>query len=209
MSTLCGIIDLGLGNPRSIQTALKKLSINSCLITDPDLIHNASHIILPGVGKFDAMASVLHSGNWIPSLEQAVVVAQKPCMGICLGMQIMCLGSEEGRLPGLGWFDANVLRFQSISPNQKIPHMGWNSLHIQSSSCHVFNTLKNEYSLPRYYFTHSYYVEPSSTSMIASYTDYYGQFASAIFLDNIIGVQFHPEKSHVFGLSLLNHFIHA
>lgn len=192
---MIGIVDYGVGNVFSVMNALDHLGLESRLVSTAEDFAAADRLILPGVGAFDnAMASLLESGLIDPLCR--AVADGVPTMGICLGMQLLCSGSEEGSLPGLGIFDTPVIRFQS--PDLIVPHMGWNEVAVADSA------FLSESNSGFYYFVHSYYVPllPESTGVVN-----YGQpFSAVIEKDNVIGVQFHPEKSGACGLALLRRF---
>lgn len=194
------IVDYGIGNLGSIANMLKRIGISPAIASSPEGIRDAKSLILPGVGSFDAAMSQLNNSGLRAMLDDAALIRKIPIMGICLGMQLMTLSSEEGKLPGLGWINANTRKFKSNSNNQmKIPHMGWNTLCKFENSSNI-NWI-NESS--RYYFTHSYYVECNNPDDIGAQTRYEGfHFTSIICNKNFIGVQFHPEKSHRFGIEL-------
>lgn len=194
------IVDYGMGNLGSIANMIKKAGHSSCITSDPSKIKDASKLILPGVGSFDNGMRNLEALELIPVLNQKALEEKTPVLGICLGMQLMTQSSEEGVLPGLGWVDAKTKKFQSNT--LKIPHMGWNTIRHHKSSA-LFDELESE---KRYYFVHSYYVECRDSQDILATTRYTHDFTSAFEKGNIIGVQFHPEKSHTFGLKLLKNF---
>ena len=199
------IIDYGVGNLGSIQNMLKKLGAQSEIATDVNVIERATKLILPGVGAFDAGMTQLNQSGLRPALDAAVLQKRVPVIGICLGMQLMTEGSEEGELPGLGWVSAKTTRFVP-SPNEimKIPHMGW-SLVTKAKSSPVLDLLEDE---SRFYFVHSYHVGCSNHEDVLL-TAQYGsvRFDAAFEYENILGFQFHPEKSHRFGMKLLKAFL--
>ncbi len=199
------IIDYGLGNLGSIQNMLKKLGVNSEIASDVSSIERATKIILPGVGAFDAGMTQLNQSGLRPALDIAVLQRRVPVVGICLGMQLMTEGSEEGALPGLGWVPAKTIRFVP-TPNEtmKIPHMGW-SLIAKAKQSPVLELLDDE---SRFYFVHSYYVECSNCEDVLL-TAQYGsvRFDAAFEYENILGFQFHPEKIHRCGMTLLKAFL--
>jgi glutamine amidotransferase len=182
---------------------LKKIRIESLITSDAAEIENAQKIILPGVGSFDQGMGNLNSLGLVDILNRKVLHERIPVLGICLGMQLMTSGSEEGSIKGLGWIDAKTLRFAFKDTAEfKIPHMGWNFI-----SCHKESRLfRDMYDGARFYFVHSYYVSNNQQSDILTTTTYETEFTSAFEKDNIAGVQFHPEKSHKFGMLLLKNF---
>lgn len=198
------IIDYGAGNIGSIINMLKKIGVPSKLSRRAEDIFNATHLILPGVGAFDHGMSCLEKSKLISPLNQAVFEKNTPILGICLGMQMLFEQSEEGELPGLGWISGSVIRFskkQMVGAN-KIPHMGWNSV-IPKNASPLFNGLEDE---ARFYFVHSYHVQCNNEKDIIGQTHYGYPFTSSVNKDNIYGAQFHPEKSHKFGMQLLKNF---
>jgi glutamine amidotransferase len=180
------IVNYGLGNLNSIRNIIKKIGGQSKIIDDVNEVKDAKKLILPGIGAFDHGMKFLNEKGWIGALNEAVLERKVPVLGICLGMQLMCKGSEEGVLPGLGWFDADVKRFR-IPPDSsfKIPHMGWNAVHVKKDNPLVEKKEEEQ----RFYFVHDY------------------EFTAAISHENMYATQFHPEKSHRFGMDLLKHFI--
>tara|TARA_Y100000768_G_C23984785_1_gene688099 strand:- start:137 stop:748 length:612 start_codon:yes stop_codon:yes gene_type:complete len=196
------IIDYGAGNIGSIRNMLKKIGYISIITSKIEEIESASHIILPGVGSFDFGMKQLKRLDLINILTKKVIDEKTPFLGICLGMQLLAKSSEEGELSGLGWFDADVIKFNFNKNDLKVPHMGWNTVTIKSTN-KLMSSSKNK----RFYFVHSYYFKASNVNEIMLETTYGIKFTSAIFKDNIFGVQFHPEKSHKFGMKLLSNFI--
>jgi glutamine amidotransferase len=195
------IVDLDVGNCGSIAHVLKKLRTPSIVTSDPDVIKNAQKIILPGVGAFDTVAAAVDRLDLRETLVQIAQAGEQPLLGICVGMQILAEGSEEGKLPGLGIIPGYCRRFSD--PTLRVPHMGWNQLSARSGSP-LFTYLNAE---SRFYFVHSYYVETDDESHIAATTAYGLNFASAVQINNVYGVQFHPEKSHRHGLALFKAFL--
>lgn len=195
------IIDYGMGNLGSIQNILKKIGVNSIITSDVDEINNANKIILPGVGAFDRAMQNLKDLKLIDILNEKALNEKIPVLGICLGMQLLAKDSTEGVLPGLGWIDANVKKFD-IDKALKVPHMGWNYTIQQKESSLFFDM----YTTPRFYHVHSYYFACNDDEDILTITNYGGEFTSSVNKGNIYGVQFHPEKSHKFGMKLLENF---
>jgi glutamine amidotransferase len=195
------IVDYNMGNLGSIRNMLKKLGVDSRITSEPALVANAEKLVLPGVGAFDAGMENLERCGLIPVLNKRVLEDRVPILGICLGMQLMTRKSEEGKRPGLGWIDAHVVRFNG-GPALKVPHMGWN-LVAPTRTCPLTDPLPAQ---PRFYFVHSYFVRcgvPDDVLLTSSYGE---NFHSGFWRGNIYGVQFHPEKSHKFGMALLANF---
>jgi glutamine amidotransferase len=199
------IVDYGTSNLGSMQNMLKKLGAASKIAATPEDLQDAQKIIVHGVGSFDAgMRKLLQSGM-VPVLNEKVLVERVPTLGVCLGMQLMTGGSEEGELPGLGWIGARTLRFdQRTDPGLKVPHMGWNEVSAVKH-CALIAEIPQE---PRFYFAHSFYVccdTPEDVLLKVSYGS--GTFAAAFQRDNLMGAQFHPEKSHRYGMWFLRNFV--
>lgn len=199
------IIDYGAGNLGSISNMLRKLGKPNIITSDLNEIEKAEKLILPGVGHFDYGMQKLIDSKLIDILNFKVKEDKVPFLGICLGAQLMTKHSEEGKLPGLCWFDAEVKRF-AFSPGNtslRIPHMGWNYVDIKKETP-LTKDLPQE---PRYYFVHSYYIKANNPSDIMLTTKYGYDFVSALSYENIFAVQFHPEKSHKYGLKIFQNFL--
>lgn len=199
------IIDYHAGNIGSIANMLKKLGVQPVITSERGLVEKAEKIILPGVGSFDYGMSKLNELQLLEVLSEKVLMRKTPILGICLGAQLMCSKSEEGVLPGLGWIDATVKKFLSQVNGIKypVPHMGWDKTATAKSS----NLLRGLDDHPRFYFVHSYYISCSVQSDSLLKNEYGVTFDSAFERNNILGVQFHPEKSHKFGKQLLKNFL--
>ncbi len=198
------IVNYGLGNLSSIANIIRKMGGKSCIANHPDEILTAEKIILPGVGAFDHGMQQLMDKGWIPALNHVVLERKIPALGICLGMQLMCKGSEEGVLPGLAWFDADVVKFQiPAGQNIKVPHMGWNTIKIKKNIKLLPLTEQEQ----RFYFVHSYHVVCNNPEDIWVETSHGYPFTAAIAHNNLMATQFHPEKSHRYGMQLMQHFI--
>jgi glutamine amidotransferase len=197
------IIDYEVGNVASVANMLNRIGQTQNVISrHPDIIRKADRIILPGVGAFDKGMRNLRELGLIDSLNVAAMERKVPVLGICLGMHLLTASSDEGTEPGLGWIDGTTHRFDTHSnPELKVPHMGWNYADPKRE-----NPLIPMGSRPRFYFVHGYYVEMAHVTDVVATTSYGAQFPSAISHDNVFGVQFHPEKSHRFGLELLRRF---
>lgn len=197
------IIDYGMGNLHSVYKKCKRLGYNAIISNQKEDITNADKLILPGVGHFANGMKKLQKYDLIETLNHQVQIRKTPILGICLGMQLFCSFSEEGDVEGLNWIDAKVIRFKISDHRYKIPHMGWNSVNIKKES-----TIFDSYDKNRlFYFVHSYHVLCNEDKDILGTTDYGYKFVSAIKKNNILGVQFHPEKSHEWGEQLLKNFL--
>lgn len=195
------IVDYGMGNSGSILNMLKRIGAPAIITSDPELVGKAEKILLPGVGAFDSAMERINAGGMREVLNRKALVDRIPILGICLGMQLLTNASEEGTLPGLGWVSARTRRFPSM-PNLKVPHMGWNLVSPVRKSP-LTEALHDE---ARFYFVHSFcvHVENQSDSLLKAVHGI--PFDAAIQRDNVYGVQFHPEKSHKFGMKLLANF---
>jgi imidazole glycerol-phosphate synthase subunit HisH len=194
------IIDYGLGNLGSVLNMMKKVNVAAQISGDLEVIANAEKILLPGVGAFDAAMERLTGTPLRDVLDKKAKVDKVPVLGICLGMQLLTRGSEEGKLPGLDWIPAFTYKFPSSA--LKVPHMGWN-LVKRSNESGLTKSFDDEY---RFYFVHSYYVKADNREESILETTYGLTFDSGIQKENIYGAQFHPEKSHRFGMQLFKNF---
>jgi glutamine amidotransferase len=199
------VVDYGMGNLGAIPNMLRRIGATAVITNDPIVISEAKKLILPGVGSFDtAIRNLQASAAWEP-LHRRVIDDRVPVLGLCLGMQILADRSEEGSLPGLGWIPGEIVRFQFAADGQlRIPHMGWNTVRSVRPTA-----LLESGATPRFYFAHSYHYRCADERDMVGATTYGYEFASVIARDNVLGVQFHPEKSHRFGLALLRRFIEA
>jgi imidazole glycerol-phosphate synthase subunit HisH len=197
------IVDYGMGNLGSIHNMFKRIGVAAEITGEAEVLGRASKILLPGVGAFDSAMQRINASSLRAVLDRKALEERVPVMGICLGMQLLTRCSEEGELPGLGWIAATTRRFPA-TPGLKVPHMGWNLVtpHTPSALTAGFDSL----SEPRFYFVHSYFIECDDRDADILRTSYGVTYASAIQQDNIYGVQFHPEKSHRFGMKLLDNF---
>ena len=197
------IVDYGMGNLGSIENMLKFIGKESIITSDKSIIKKSSKIILPGVGHFERAMNNLRDLSLIDLLKFKALDEKVPFLGICLGMQLMCNFSEEGNCKGLGIINADVVKFRIDNKKNKIPHMGWNTVDFTNSNL-ITKKLNNE---SRFYFVHSFHVNNINENNILFKTNYEIDFASGITNNyNIFGVQFHPEKSHKFGVQLFNNF---
>ena len=198
------ILDYGMGNIFSVQKKLKSLGVNPVISNSVEDILNADKIILPGVGHFSKAMENLKKLNVINILNEKVLEKKTPVLGICLGMQLMALSSEEGESNGLGWFDATVKKFTVKDKlNFKVPQMGWNTISVNKKS----DLMNNIPDKSEFYFIHSFYMKCNSEEDILNKTIYESEYVSAIQKDNIFGVQYHPEKSHEIGEKMFKNFI--
>ncbi len=208
---MIGIVDYGLGNVRAFSNIYKRLNIECAVVSSPDDLRKVGKIILPGVGSFDSAMRRLEASGFRKVLDLLVLKKCIPVLGVCVGMQVMAEGSQEGKLEGLGWIGGEVRSFnEKVRPGANeavyrrlpLPHMGWNDI-VPCKQDRLFAGLDN---LIRCYFLHSYYFAPDDNEAVLAVTDYGGPFASAIRSKNIYGVQFHPEKSHGCGIQILKNF---
>lgn len=198
------VIDYGLGNPASVRNMLRKAGADAIVTAEATAIAGASKLILPGVGAFDHGMQNLVDRGLIPVLNEAVLGRQVPFLGICLGMQLMSRGSEEGVRPGLGWLAADTVRFEfPPGADFRVPHMGWNTVSTRSDTF-LSRSLEDD---ARFYFVHSYHVRCDNAADVTMVSDYGGDVVAATLKGNVAGTQFHPEKSHKFGLALMRRFI--
>ena len=198
------VIDYDVGNIGSILNMLRRVSAKALCSSDIETIENAEKLILPGVGSFDQAMTKLKASGLLPVLNRKVIGGGTPILGICLGMQLFAQRSEEGTAKGLGWLDATVKRFdfEDRSLNLKIPHMGWNRVKMQKESF-LFKEMHENH---RFYFVHSYHLVCHHKNDVAGLTHYGYPFTSMLQKKNVLGVQFHPEKSHRYGMQVLKNF---
>lgn len=198
---MIAIVDYGMGNLGSVLNMFKRLGVDAKITSDKEEIFKSPKVLLPGVGAFDSAMQRINQLGLKEVLDYKALKEKVPVLGICLGMQLLTKSSEEGVMPGLGWIDGQALNFKGrINSALKIPHMGWNVAEIRSK-CNLTNNYEGEI---RFYFVHSYFVVAPENTMMK--TTYGIQFDSAIVKDNIFGAQFHPEKSHKFGMQLFKNF---
>ena len=199
------VVDYHMGNIGSIANMIAKVGGRAERTADPDKLRRAEKLVLPGVGHFDRGMTNLAELGLQPVLDELVKTRRVPVLGICLGMQLMCRSSEEGDRPGLGWVDAAVKRFDaSAHPGMKIPHMGWNLAKPVREDA-LFDAAPPEPT--RFYFVHSYYVDCAQQDDVLATSRHGAEFCAAFRHDNIWGVQFHPEKSHAFGMDMFRRFL--
>jgi glutamine amidotransferase len=199
------IVDYGVGNLASIRNMFKKIGTDAVISSKKEDILAADKLILPGVGAFDTCAGKLQESGLLEVLEEKVIKQKIPVLGVCVGMQLLTEGSEEGKLPGLGWIKGRIIKFkkEKLPASFKIPHMGWREVKLSKDS-RLFSELGDQ---PRFYFVHSYHPELENPDDALVTADYGYSFVAGMEHDNIMGVQFHPEKSHKFGMKLLENFV--
>lgn len=198
------VIDYGMGNIGSIVNMIKFVGAKSIITSDKKIIEKATKIILPGVGHFDRAMQNIQQLDLQEVITYKAIDEKIPFLGICLGMQLMCNRSGEGNLDGLKLVDAEVLHFDFSEDSQlKIPHMGWNTV-VKNKEVPIMADMEEN---ARFYFVHSYYVKCNRAEDTLTYSTYGMKFTSAFASDNVVGVQFHPEKSHKFGVKLFKNFI--
>lgn len=198
------IIDYGLGNILAFVNVYNRLNIPVAVAKSADDLRNATRLILPGVGSFDHAMQQLDQSGMRQPVEQLVMQNRVPVLGICVGMQMLAKSSDEGELPGLGWIDGKVKKFDlsAMPRDTNLPHMGWNDVNPVVSGG-LFKGMEQD---SQFYFLHSFYFECNQQSNVLAVTDYGGNFSCAVRQENVFGVQFHPEKSHHFGSQLLKNF---
>ena len=201
---MIAILDIGMGNVNAFADVYKILNIPSIIVKQVEGLKNASKVILPGVGSFDHAMQRLEKSGMRQFLDEIVLHRHVPVLGVCVGMQMFAGFSEEGSLPGLGWIDGDVKRFNpfSLRHSMQVPHMGWNNIVPLKNN----GLLKGLDLYSRFYFLHSYYFKCHRSEDVIAVTGYGENFACAVNYGNIFGVQFHPEKSHKLGIKLLENF---
>jgi len=201
---MIAIIDYGLGNLGSVSNILNRLGYKNQISSEPEIINKADKIIIPGVGAFDNGMENLHRLGLVDFLNLKIDTDKIPTLGICLGAQLFLDRSEEGKLPGLGWVAGDVVRFkQQEGEKLRIPHMGWSQVKEAKPSV----LFEGMYEESKFYFVHSYHFKLQNTSEEWLTSHYSYDFCSAFQKGNLVGVQFHPEKSHKYGMCLLKNFV--
>ncbi len=203
------IVDYGMGNLGSILNMLRRIGSEARISSKVEDIEKAGKLILPGVGAFDHGMEKICGLGLQPVLNERVIVRKTPVLGICLGMQLLTRKSEEGRLPGLGWLDAETVRFRFSNgfSGMRIPHMGWNTIRVERPNPLLAGLEAGMGGEPRFYFVHSYHLTCNQREDCLAVTPYGYDFASIVQRENIYGTQFHPEKSHRYGMKILENFV--
>jgi glutamine amidotransferase len=199
---MIAIVDYDIGNLAAVSNMLRRIGFDSVITADPDAIASADKLILPGNGHFDTCMKNIRATGLVPLIERRVLQEGTPLLGICVGAQMLGTGSEEGKEAGLGWFDMKVRRFPRRE-GLRVPHMGWNQVSMPHPEHPLVSGLGED---ARFYFVHSYYLEPAGSVTTLLECEYGVSFAAGVGKGNIAGVQFHPEKSHRFGKQLLFNF---
>lgn len=200
---MIAIIDYGLGNLASIKNMFSRLGVDAVITDDKQKIRDASKLLLPGVGHFKKGMANLHETGLADVLTAEVKEKGKPILGICLGAQLMTKHSEEGNVDGLGWLDAVTVKFdKGRLGNLPIPHMGWSEIEVKNNS-ELWEALPAD---PRFYFVHAYHFLFGAGDEVTATSRYGYEFACAFKKDNVFGAQFHPEKSHKFGMKVLENY---
>lgn len=197
------IVDYGMGNLYSVRNMLRYLGYESIISGDRDVLSKADRLILPGVGNFGEAMKIINESEIRSILDYKVLEGKTPVLGICLGMQLLSGYSEEGECEGLGWIPGEIKKFQLSEQHLKVPHMGWDYIERKEESQLLGNPQEGE----RYYFVHSYYVRCADRENAVALTEYGIKFDAVIQKENIVGTQFHPEKSHKFGMNILKNFV--
>jgi imidazole glycerol-phosphate synthase subunit HisH len=199
------IVDYGMGNLHSVKRKLDRIGVHAQLTSEPSELLRVDKLLLPGVGHFGKAMEHLGTLGLVPALHEAAVVRKTPILGICLGMQLFARQSDEGGAEGLGWIDADVVRFGVDDTRRfKVPHMGWNGVRIARSS----PLLEGVTEQTEFYFVHAYHMVCRDGEDVLCETDYGYQFTSVVQRENLYGVQFHPEKSQDAGEALLRNFVY-
>lgn len=199
------IVDYGVGNLASIKNMFKRVGHEVQISANEEDILQADKLVLPGVGAFDTCAKKLQESGFLTALNRKVLDERTPVLGVCVGMQLLTEGSEEGVLPGLGWIKGRIIKFDvaRLPSRVKIPHMGWTDVIVNKPS-RLFDSM---YENPRFYFVHSYHPQLQHEQDALLSADHGYKFVAAVERENILGVQFHPEKSHKFGMKLFANFV--
>lgn len=201
---MVAILDYGIGNINSIFNMLKKIGAQAVITSDPERIQQADKLILPGVGHFDYCMQQLRNTPFYQLLQDRVLTEKVPVLGVCVGCQMLMESSEEGSETGLGWIKGKVIRFKTanMNPPLTVPHMAWTDVQVKNN-----NKLYSDIADPRFYFVHSFHLACDDQSVVSATSNYGYEFTASVQQENITGVQFHPEKSHKFGMKLYGNFV--
>jgi glutamine amidotransferase len=204
---LTTIVNLGAGNLGSVPNMLRRLGLEAAITADPDDVAKAERLVLPGVGSFDAAVAGLDGTDGLRQALDDAIGRGTPVLGICLGMQLLADGSDEGGLPGLGWVPGRCRRLPEAGADGpiRVPHIGWSTLTVRRPS----PVFPDDAADARFYFAHSFHLEPDDADDVLAVARYGIDFVAAVARDNVLGVQFHPEKSHRHGMAVLAGFVGA
>lgn len=205
---MIGVVDYDTGNIGSVLNMLKKVGARAVVSRDPVELRKADKLVLPGVGTFDEAMGNLRRFGLFDVLNELVLEQRVPILGVCLGAQLMTKGSEEGDQPGFGWLNAHLQRFRSPEgePPLRVPHMGWNVVNPEADGGGIFSNVAQPM---RFYFVHSYHMVTEEAGLELSSSVYGYRFTSAMAHRNILSMQFHPEKSHKYGLQVYRNFVES
>ncbi|HEX7892062.1 MAG TPA: imidazole glycerol phosphate synthase subunit HisH [Ramlibacter sp.] len=199
------VVDYDTGNVGSVLNMLKKVGAQAVVSRDPQVLRDADKLVLPGVGAFDEAMGNLHRFGLLDVLNELVLERRRPILGVCLGAQLMAKSSEEGEQPGLGWLDARLVRFRAGEGRMlRVPHMGWNVVEPQAEGGGIFHDVPRPM---RFYFVHSFHMVTEEPGLELASSNYGYRFTSAMARGNILSMQFHPEKSHKYGLQVYRNFV--
>lgn len=204
---MIGVVDYDTGNIGSVLNMLKKVGAQAVVSRDPQVLRGADKLVLPGVGAFDEAMGNLQRFGLHDLLDELVLEQRRPILGVCLGAQLMARSSEEGHQPGLGWLNARLVRFRAPEGAAlRVPHMGWNEVQAEAEGGGIFRGVPRPM---RFYFVHSYHMVPDEPGLELASSTYGYRFTSAMGRGNILSMQFHPEKSHKYGLQVYRNFVEA
>lgn len=202
---MIAIVDYDVGNVGSVLNMLRKVGVEARITRDPAELRDAEKLVLPGVGAFDEAVANLRRFELVDLLNELVTEMRKPVLGVCLGAQLMTRSSEEGTCPGFGWLDAHIVRFKAAEGESlRVPHMGWNVVTPTREGIDIFANVPQPM---RFYFVHSYHMVADAPDIEVGVTTYGRRFASVLGKDNILAMQYHPEKSHKYGLQIFRNFV--
>jgi glutamine amidotransferase len=201
---MVSIVNYGVGNLRSVQNMFRRIGTKSEIVDDPGILGRSEKLVLPGVGHFKYGMEQLRKSGLVDILNERVISAKIPILGICLGAQMLGRMSEEGDVTGLGWIpmDTRAIDSGRLPTSARLPHMGWADTEV-AGDCALFEGVSE---IPRYYYVHSYHMVCDSKDVEISHVEFGYRFVSGVAKDNIVGVQFHPEKSHRHGMAVLKNF---
>ena len=202
---MIGIVDYDTGNVGSVLNMVRKVGAQAVISRDPAVLRDAEKLVLPGVGAFDEAMRNLRRFGLYDVLNELVLEKRRPILGVCLGAQLMTRSSEEGAEPGFGWLDARLVRFRAPEGTSlRVPHMGWNTVHREAPGGGIFDGVSEPM---RFYFVHSYHMVAADPAIVLGSSEYGYRFTSALGHRNVLSMQFHPEKSHKYGMQVYRNFV--